>query len=161
MPAKLALEITQLDPLVVVHFPRVRAGRPLEDAEEDVFVFVLGEATPRVVHTVDKREDLAQRRVEAQLLAQAAVGGLVQRLTRPRVATAGVGPEAFEMVLLARAELQGHSPAGVANQDREGPVQLAAVAVRAELLLSRDDPVLLVHQEDLFHRSPRPRSPDG
>src|SRR5262245_4683584 len=104
------IELIERQELRVCHLRRIGAQLAGEPAEKDIDILVL-------VHAVIELGPIAAEESERQcagdteLLAEPAAGPRDRALARPRMAAAGVRPQAARMILLAAALLQQQAPA--------------------------------------------------
>lgn len=93
-------------PLPICHLGRVRDGIDIHRCHEHVIPLVLDQTGDGVRRTVDEHTDRRWIALDSQLLLRASPDRIFEILPRPRMRTAGIGPDPAEVILLQRPTLQ-------------------------------------------------------
>ena len=128
---------------------RVRSGRSIKVADENVVELVLDQPRDRISGAVNEAERPLQRGVNSQLLTKPAAGLRFDNLVATRVAAARVRPQPAKVILGVGPALQKHLPPAVKDEYGKRPVQAAAVLVCGELGAGADGVVVLIDEHEI------------
>ncbi len=129
--------------------------RSIERARQNVQVLALRQPGHRIVSVVPEFCCRFETRRDSELLVEAALGRADQGLAGARMAAAGVRPSTGEVVLARGALLEEQPAPSVKQEDRERPVQLAAVLMRGKLLRLPHCAIRFVDKDDPLSRHDR------
>ncbi len=142
------LHVGQRNPLVAVRFPGVRLNGAIVQTRKHVNQLVFDQPVSDVLF-VDRLEYLPKLALDPHFFAEPAFGSRQRRLARARVAAAGVRPLSLGVIFAGLPLLQKQPALSVVDEDGNRPVQVP-FAMRGELSLQADFPVLGVHENNLL-----------
>ena len=139
---------TRLHPPDLRDFRRVRTRLFVDLTDQDVIELVFDESGALAGRAIDKRADVCQSTVDAELLPQARPGSGDELFPGPRMAAAGVRPGAGEVVFRERPSLQQRATVRPIEHDREREMEVPGRFVRSELRRLPDDAAVFCNKND-------------